>query len=236
MAEWEAIAALSATWDDGGLWDDIQVLADLAWQQPAPRGLEWHHLVMAVGNFKRQRGRRLRPASPVPGSVRADGRPDVRGDAFEYPRRDGELDVVTREDPDSWERLEENLPGAAVATTTTLLAALWPDHHFVLDWRVLAALIGLSQMTPPMVHTPSFATPARGVTPDLSHYPWARAQLQARTSDSCSVTALERGLYVLSQRVRSDKTRSWADYGEAFIKVLNDGASGADGEDGAEDT
>lgn len=87
-----------------------------------------------------------------------------------------------------------------------------------------------------MVHRPSFATPARGVTPDLSHYPWARAQLQARTSDGCSVTALERGLYVLSQRVRSDKSRSWADYGEALVKALNDGASGADGEDGAEDT
>lgn len=144
MAEWEAIAALSATWDDGGRWDDIQVLGDLAWQEPAPRRREWHHLVMAVGNFKRQRGRRLRPASPLPGSVRADGRPDVRGDAFEYLRRDGELDVVTREDLDSWERLEQNLPGAAVATTTTLLASLWPDHHLVLDWRVLAALIGLS--------------------------------------------------------------------------------------------
>jgi hypothetical protein len=41
---------------------------------------------------------------------------------------------------------------------------------------------------------------------------------------------------VLSQRVRSDNSRSWADYGEALVKALNDGASGAYGEDGAEDT
>ena len=41
---------------------------------------------------------------------------------------------------------------------------------------------------------------------------------------------------VLSQRVRSDNSRSWGDYAGALVKALNDGASGADGEDGAEDT
>jgi hypothetical protein len=48
----------------GGLWDDIACLAVRARgvTDERDRRLYWHHLVMAVGNFKRQANRRLRPS------------------------------------------------------------------------------------------------------------------------------------------------------------------------------
>jgi hypothetical protein len=55
MTNWATIASLSAGWDDGGLWEDVLGLAALVWEkEPDERRLEWHHLVLAVGNFKRQ--------------------------------------------------------------------------------------------------------------------------------------------------------------------------------------
>jgi hypothetical protein len=59
----EQLRDLARPWNDGGLWDDILWLALLAWDATGEpdRSLRWHHLVMAVGNFKRQQGRRLRP-------------------------------------------------------------------------------------------------------------------------------------------------------------------------------
>jgi len=69
----ERIRALGDAWSDGGLWDDILWLADSAWTAPEDdeRRMRWHHLVMAVGNFKRQNGRRLRPARIAPAFVTA---------------------------------------------------------------------------------------------------------------------------------------------------------------------
>jgi hypothetical protein len=121
----------------GDLRDD-SLLADLAWTAPddGERRMRWHHLVMAVGNFKRQNGRRLRPARIAAAPVTVL---HVRPDRFCVPAGP----EVIREDAGSWTRLEQSLGGAAAATTTTLLAALWPDSHHILDWRVLAAAAGL---------------------------------------------------------------------------------------------
>src|SRR5690349_11284816 len=54
---------LAAGWDDGGLWDDVAWLGEHFWAAagPADRAVRWHHLVLAVGNFKRPRARWLSP-------------------------------------------------------------------------------------------------------------------------------------------------------------------------------
>lgn len=59
----ERIRLLGDSWSDGGLWNDIAWLALRTWEaaDDDERRLRWHHLVMAVGNFKRQGGRRVRP-------------------------------------------------------------------------------------------------------------------------------------------------------------------------------
>ena len=54
------LGEIGSRWNDGGLWDDALWLAARAWEdtdQDEHRH-RWHHLVMAVGNFKRQQGRR----------------------------------------------------------------------------------------------------------------------------------------------------------------------------------
>ena len=76
--------------------------------------MRWHHLVMAVGNFKRQNGRRLWPARIAAAPVTVL---HVRPDRFCVPAGP----EVIREDAGSWTRLEQSLGGAAAATTTTLL-------------------------------------------------------------------------------------------------------------------
>src|SRR5580658_1943668 len=128
----DSLRDLGEDWADGGLWDDVLWLALRFWDatDEVARRRRWHHLVMAVGNFKRQRGRRLQPSPISP----ADGlTSSPRFLEFQPP---GTAGRVGRDDPASWTNLD--LPGAATATHTSLLAALWPDHHHVLDWRVLA--------------------------------------------------------------------------------------------------
>ena len=118
----ERIRTFGDAWSDGGLWDDILWLADGVWKatEDDERRMRWHHLVMAIGNFKRQNGRRLRPARIAPTRATATA---ARPDRFCVPEG---LELICH-DAGSWKRLEQSLGGAAAATTTTILAALWPD-------------------------------------------------------------------------------------------------------------
>jgi hypothetical protein len=51
----------ASQWADGGLWDDILRLSGLFWEARSDpdRRIAWHHLVLAVGNFKREPGAAL---------------------------------------------------------------------------------------------------------------------------------------------------------------------------------
>src|SRR5438105_11028591 len=63
-----ALERFGRDWNDGGLWDDVLFLAARVWSasEDRMRLISWHHLVLAVGNFRRQGGRRLRPAALHP--------------------------------------------------------------------------------------------------------------------------------------------------------------------------
>jgi hypothetical protein len=132
-----AVNQLSSSWDDGGLWDDVLFLADRFWDasEQESRLIGWHHLVLAVGNFKRQTGRRLRPPALQGQADRSQVHRE--GEQTLVPTLDGL--TLRLDDSKSWRMLSGTLPGAEVPTTTTILAALWPDQHFIFDWRVHAA-------------------------------------------------------------------------------------------------
>lgn len=119
----ERIRAFGRAWSDGGLWDDISWLADRVWIAPDDdeRRTRWHHFVMAIGNFKRQNGRRLRPARIAPAHATAHAARHDRFRVLAGPE-------VICDDAGSWTLLEQCLGGAAAATTTTILAALWPGR------------------------------------------------------------------------------------------------------------
>lgn len=124
---------IGGTWSDGGLWDDVIFLANRFWDANTNdvRLICWHHLVLAVGNFKRQPGRRLRP---VPLNIQNKQADVLRAAEIQVPGLDSQS--LNAEDLESWRALRHNLPGAGVPTITTVLAALWPDQHVILDRRV----------------------------------------------------------------------------------------------------
>jgi hypothetical protein len=214
------------SWSDGGLWDDILWLAQLAWTagNDDERRMRWHHLVMTVGNFERQGGRRLRPAriSP-PGDLASAGRPDQ----FRIPDA---LPIVC-EDVASWRRLESSLHGAAAATTTTVLAALWPDRHHILDWRVLAAVAGLGVVAGGDSDLRLVASNRRDqLLPTVEQYSMVRPLL-VRLADEAGLPlrTVERALYLMSRSVQG-KGMTWAEYGEALAKApLMHETAGSDG-------
>jgi len=210
--EAERIRQFADTWSDGGLWDDIAWLSLRVWDadNDDERRLRWHHLVMAVGNFKRLGGRRLRPeplaSAPGPEAV-------GRADHIRIPG--GTL--VTCEEPGSWSQLRDTLPGAAAPTTTTLLAALWPTRHFILDWRVLAAVAGLDVTSGGPSHGIAEASSGDFLEPTLDRYRTVRELLIFSADESRTpLQVVERGLYVMSKGVKGIKGRTWAEYGDAL--------------------
>jgi hypothetical protein len=91
------------------------------------RLIRWPQVVMAVGNFKRQRARGCGlPASRPPTNSRTRRGADHSSGPNNL--------TISRDGADSWRHLEDSPAGAATATTTTLLAALWPDSYHILDW------------------------------------------------------------------------------------------------------
>ena len=210
-----AIEQLARGWRDGGLWADIDWLASRFWSaHGTARSVAWHHLVMSVGNFKRQPGRRLRPSLERPPTAATTERPQ----SFVPPGTDTRIAV---DDPVTWRALCSALPGAAVATTTTLLAALWPDEHFVFDWRVHSAATALRVAA---------HLDAGGVDPASSSakpltfddYERVRAWLVETASiEGLPLAALERALYLLSQKTPLSATaRTWSEYADAVLGVL----------------
>ena len=205
--------ALAGSWDDGGLWEDVLWLSQQFWgaNDTDEALLAWHHLVLAVGNFKRQTGRRLRPSrlNNIPQAAAA------RRDRLSSPSGLR----VERDSQQSWEGLESELVGAGLATTTTLLAALWPDEHFVFDWRVQAAADALrihAGLKPSRTTQLEIEGGKRSVA-DLGDYAIVRSWLQ---SIDCTLVVLERALYRLSQRVPTVSGRSWPDYAKAVASEL----------------
>ncbi|HMQ25802.1 MAG TPA: hypothetical protein PKA98_07430 [Acidimicrobiales bacterium] len=194
----DALVALAGRWDDGGLWDDIAVLASRFWDAgptPGPhRSRCWHHLVLAVGNFKREAGRRLRPALDTSDAVAV--RPGRSLVVFGTEP----AVVVAVDDRSSWPALSGALAGAGVATTTTLLAALWDGQHLVFDRRVAGAANALraaAGMSTAAGYEPD-ATAAPAIS--FAHYDVVRAWVRNHArATGVGVVVVERALYELDR-------------------------------------
>jgi hypothetical protein len=184
----------------------------------AQRQVAWHHLVLAVGNFKRQSGRRLRPTrlSELP-ALHDGSQPDEL--KVTLSTRDV---TIGKSDELSWEQLQNSLAGAGVATTCTILAALWPGDHVVFDWRVRAAANGLrlaAGLEPTnSVEVDSSASPPLG----LGDYQLIRSWIvDAATVLKVEPSDVERTLYRLSQLVGpATDRRTWREYAEAVVVSL----------------
>jgi hypothetical protein len=221
--EARVIRKLSETWSDDGLWADVSWLADRFWVSEKDEQLvAWHHLVMAVGNFKRQSGRRLKPPLLA---ARLEIHPRRLSEFFALPASEPTV-VIDADDPSSWGMLENRLPGAAVATTTTLLAALWPERHFVFDWRVRTAANAL-QLFAGLETTPGVKRDGRSAPKlTLEDYRIVRTWMlgaAARTGEP--LVAIERSLYRLSQKVpkanKGKAARTWSQYADEVARIVS---------------
>jgi len=207
------VKKLAAEWDDGGLWEDVAWLAEQFWAatDPADRAVRWHHVVLAVGNFRRPQARWLRPCR-------------LKGLSGQQPRVATSFETpaglrVARDDGASWEGLRSSLTGADVSTTTMLLAALWPSHHFVFDWRVRAAASGL--------RLAANLEPCPGVKPaiaggessplDFEDYTAVRAWLEAIGSP---LVVSQCALFRLSHKAGSEPSRPWSEYSQVLVAIL----------------
>jgi hypothetical protein len=139
------VEMLAAKWGGPGsrrgrAWADIDVLArtfltcDPSETQSAV--LAWHHLLLAVGNFKR-RGGLIMPPSLV-GEVESE-----RPDHFRIHTSGTATLALKSDDQPTWRKLTQ-VEGVGVPTATTLLSALWPGSHVIIDKRAMRAAIGLS--------------------------------------------------------------------------------------------
>lgn len=215
-----AIRQLAGSWSDEGFWEDIEWLSERFWLTSGDEHVAaWHHLVLAVGNFKRQPGRRLRPArlAHLSGPLRLEQRPS----SFDVPGTEPPA-TVAAEDAGGWHRLSKELPGAAEATTTTLLAALWPNSHLVFDWRVRAAAnaLRIRAELPPTSGVNANATDTPPLTFDDYELvrEWA---LGVADSTGERLSSVERALYRLSQLIPAADARTWFGYAKQAAAALS---------------
>ncbi len=106
-----------------------------------------------------------------------------------------------------------------MSTTASLLAALWPSHHFVFDWRVRNAASGL--------RLAANLEPCPGVKPsitggelsplDFNDYTLVRAWLQALEPP---LVVSQRALYCLSKKAGSEPSRRWSEYSQVLVSIL----------------
>jgi hypothetical protein len=190
-------------------------------------GAEWHHLVMAVGNFKRQ--------TPIEAGVALAPEPTPQRRSFCIPGTDHLIaatqadDPLHRSEPDVWRALSD-VRGVEVATATALLAALWPTDHFVCDKRVRRTTVALScgaawRSDSALAHS--------GIprTQDWELYSWLWACLVESLTDEAELVTLEQGLFILDGRTMRkipDSAKwewTWSEYVDTAHAVLD--AAGA---------
>lgn len=162
----------------------------------------FHHLLMAVGNFKRQAGD---IHLPIDFAYLAAKR---RGKSFVLPRGLGRLE---RDNMASWQRLKR-IPGLGIPTASCLLAALWPDSHAIMDVYDRRAAIGLKVGR--RSHDEQRLDAARIPSHEWWFYNWFRrtVTLTAQAAD-CEPVSVERALYVLGARTASELGAKWKQHG-----------------------
>lgn len=170
------------------------------------REFAWHHLLLAVANFKSERKVLLSPL-PVVNQLR----PGTNG-GVTVPIPEGVL-TITAEDPATWGALSDAISGLGVARASTVLAALWPARHAIIDRRSLWAAFALagpvSGWKPPLPD-PDATT---GGQIDWPRYGWYRDRVLATASAIQGAPVdVERGLYQLGRRLGTESGRTWLSY------------------------
>lgn len=206
-------------------WQNITVLANRifdtlgAQEQCDPE--TFHHLLLAVGNFKRQAG-----VIHLPVEL-ADSVAGSRRESLVLPSGLGRLE---RDSEASWQRLRI-IPGlGSIPTASCLLAALWPDSHAIMDVLDRRAAVGLRIGR--RSRTDQRLDTARIPGHEWWFYNWFRrtVTLTAEAAD-CDLVSVERALYILGSRTAGELGTkwelkgTWSDYCHAALRQVDRGGN-----------
>ena len=195
-------------WEEG--WGDVKLLAKIFLFTPEDDPMAfraWHHLLLSVGNFKRSTGPIIPCRLPRPTEPLMDERPD----RIRIPGAVAEFSVVVSGDRSTWPHLT-SIDGLAVPTATTLLAALWPQQHIIIDRRDLTAAVGLGAGTRWMLDNLNEAYLPRRDSHDrywAVYAEWFRDTVLATAEDSVTPGQVERALYRLDRRTQRALPNGW---------------------------
>ena len=213
-------------------WPNVQRSAMQFWDaqrcgDELAKATTWHHLVMSVGNFKRQGG----PISlfELPSSLEPtelDGDPLEECNVLVRSRISGVTTAIrlTADDPMTW-RLLDQVDGLAVATSTTLLSALWPGRHFVIDVRDLNAAIALDYVEAQAMGVDPESQ--RNVVTTWEWYGWLRDKLFLKTLElksadpTITLVEVERALYLLDKEVERPARGEHALTNQQYVDKLD---------------
>lgn len=211
------------------VWPNILWVAEQFWQAQSDDEVDhletWHHLVMSVGNFKRQGGTQicLFGAVPVGGALPTS---DDHRESCRVQLMSGEV-VLHRDEPSTWARLNE-VKGLGVATSTTLLSALWPGAHVIVDRRDLNAAIALN-LAQTVDQWGIDPDSSKGIQVSWDWYQWLRERLLSKAEElraadpEIRLDEVERALYTLDgrvERVKGEQSYTWSEYAAALDTVL----------------
>jgi hypothetical protein len=200
------IDALNAEFNERAIWQSTLAAADAFWaaSESARSPLEadllwaWHLMVLSVGNFKRQAPISL----PVLGLPHVTP-PTLRPDEVEVPVSDRKAITLKVDDPDTWKLLCKSVDGIDVATASTLLSALWPGKHVVIDKWDLDAARGLDY-TDAVANKLVKAGGLRGDAVSWTAYAWLLKRVLAKAEAiQRPPVEVERALFILAPRAQA---------------------------------
>jgi hypothetical protein len=168
---------------------------------------------MSVGNFKRSTG----PMVPIYLSTKSRTfKPPSR---FDFPELSGGIHTVAKARPTTW-RFLTSVNGLGVPSATTLLSAVWPEAHIIIDVRdtraAVAVLRGSAWRGKAL---DGMDLPTRDAGDDTYwdvYEAWFRPTV-LQTSEAtktagvpCSPLEIERALYELDKKVMKTLPRTWS--------------------------
>jgi len=181
---------------------------------------------MSAGNFKRPGGTQI-SLLRLARTGNNDLEQLVHPDSCVVYTKNGAL-TLRRDDLDTWIRLSEQVSGLSVATTTTLLSALWPGHHVIADLFDVSVTIALN--LDEAIKFGWIRLEAATPTPmGWDTYVWFRSKVVARSIDLSSGELVirpidvERALYTLGRRANDAKhgeNLHWNAYSELVETVF----------------
>lgn len=197
------------------LWEDVQRVANRVHATSGnERAWAWHHLLLAVANFKTQATLFPPVLLPAPETMSLQ-----RQDVLVVPMAVGTLEL-SAEDPAAWAQLSQ-LKGLREPRATTVLSALWPGRHIVMDWRALSAALALAGARLGWDSSAVDPGSTRRAIDSWKSYAWYRETvLKAASQVGEPPVIVERALWRVGRKARGMTWTKYADQVEERLQQL----------------